>query len=76
MSSYTIRTRTRVLSSPRIIAITFAPFSLQFRLHASCLYKSLCDMLYNDLKPPLRAILRRVFVRIGSVFGVADIRHR
>ncbi|RWS30440.1 brefeldin A-inhibited guanine nucleotide-exchange protein 1-like protein [Leptotrombidium deliense] len=40
----------------------------KFRHHASSNYQLLCDMLYNDLKPNLRTVLRHTFVRIGSVF--------
>lgn len=55
----------------------FSPFySLQFRVHSSTLYTSLCDMLYNDLKPPLRVILRRVFIRMGVVFEVISRSHQ
>lgn len=36
----------------------------------SAYYALLCDLLYNDLKPFLRLVLRSVFVRIGSCFEV------
>ncbi|RWS13810.1 brefeldin A-inhibited guanine nucleotide-exchange protein 1-like isoform X6 [Dinothrombium tinctorium] len=40
----------------------------KFRHHASAYYRLLCDLLYNDLKPNLRTVLRHTFVRIGAVF--------
>lgn len=51
-------------------------YSPQFRVHSSTLYTSLCDMLYNDLKPPLRVILRRVFIRMGVAFEVVFHSHQ
>ncbi|KAI1295380.1 Brefeldin A-inhibited guanine nucleotide-exchange protein 1 [Halotydeus destructor] len=61
--------------SPVIILIVSKLIKLpddKFRLHASSLYKSLCDMLYNDLKPPLRAVLRRIFAKMGIVFNISS----
>uniref|UniRef100_A0A8B9LHV7 ADP-ribosylation factor guanine nucleotide-exchange factor 2 (brefeldin A-inhibited) n=1 Tax=Astyanax mexicanus TaxID=7994 RepID=A0A8B9LHV7_ASTMX len=39
--------------------------------HASCYYPHLCEMMQFDLIPELRAVLRRFFLRIGSVFHIA-----
>ncbi|XKL63402.1 hypothetical protein PGB90_005766 [Kerria lacca] len=36
----------------------------EFKLHASSLYSPLCELLYLDLKPELRSVLRRFFQRI------------
>lgn len=44
---------------------------LQFKPHASCYYPHLCEMMQFDLIPELRAVLRRFFLRIGSVFQIA-----
>ncbi|CAN9515925.1 unnamed protein product [Ophioblennius macclurei] len=43
----------------------------KFQPHASCYYPHLCEMMQFDLIPELRAILRRFFLRIGSVFHIA-----
>ncbi|KAM9506460.1 brefeldin A-inhibited guanine nucleotide-exchange protein 2-like isoform 2-T2 [Salvelinus alpinus] len=43
----------------------------KFKLHASCYYHHLCEMMQFDLIPELRAVLRRFFLRIGSVFHIA-----
>uniref|UniRef100_A0A669DZN6 ARF guanine nucleotide exchange factor 2 n=1 Tax=Oreochromis niloticus TaxID=8128 RepID=A0A669DZN6_ORENI len=45
--------------------------SSQFKPHASCYYPHLCEMMQFDLIPELRAVLRRFFLRIGSVFHIA-----
>lgn len=50
---------------------TFIPPLLQFKPHASCYYHHLCEMMQFDLIPELRAVLRRFFLRIGSVFHIA-----
>jgi len=42
----------------------------KFRFHTSAYYRLLCDMVYYDLKPQLKAALRRIFVRIGNVFNI------
>ncbi|KAI3357087.1 hypothetical protein L3Q82_015558 [Scortum barcoo] len=42
-----------------------------FKPHASCYYPHLCEMMQFDLIPELRAVLRRFFLRIGSVFHIA-----
>ncbi|XP_023650940.1 brefeldin A-inhibited guanine nucleotide-exchange protein 2 isoform X2 [Paramormyrops kingsleyae] len=44
----------------------------KFKPHASCYYPHLCEMMQFDLIPELRAILRRFFLRIGSVFQIAS----
>lgn len=43
----------------------------KFKPHASCYYPRLCEMMQFDLIPELRAVLRRFFLRIGSVFHIA-----
>ncbi|KAF1390888.1 hypothetical protein PFLUV_G00062770 [Perca fluviatilis] len=43
----------------------------KFKPHSSCYYPHLCEMMQFDLIPELRAILRRFFLRIGSVFHIA-----
>ncbi|XP_058498223.1 brefeldin A-inhibited guanine nucleotide-exchange protein 2 [Solea solea] len=43
----------------------------KFKPHASCYYPHLCEMMQFDLIPELRAVLRRFFMRIGSVFHIA-----
>uniref|UniRef100_A0A4W6BSX2 ARF guanine nucleotide exchange factor 2 n=1 Tax=Lates calcarifer TaxID=8187 RepID=A0A4W6BSX2_LATCA len=43
----------------------------KFKPHASCYYPQLCEMMQFDLIPELRAVLRRFFLRIGSVFHIA-----
>uniref|UniRef100_A0A8C2ZW47 ARF guanine nucleotide exchange factor 2 n=1 Tax=Cyclopterus lumpus TaxID=8103 RepID=A0A8C2ZW47_CYCLU len=43
----------------------------KFKPHASCYYPHLCEMMQFDLIPELRAVLRRFFLRIGSVFHIA-----
>uniref|UniRef100_A0A3B4DXN5 SEC7 domain-containing protein n=1 Tax=Pygocentrus nattereri TaxID=42514 RepID=A0A3B4DXN5_PYGNA len=43
----------------------------KFKPHASCYYPYLCEMMQFDLIPELRAVLRRFFLRIGSVFHIA-----
>ncbi|XP_024148796.1 brefeldin A-inhibited guanine nucleotide-exchange protein 2 [Oryzias melastigma] len=43
----------------------------KFKPHASCYYHHLCEMMQFDLIPELRAVLRRFFLRIGSVFHIA-----
>uniref|UniRef100_A0A8C9W9Y4 ARF guanine nucleotide exchange factor 2 n=1 Tax=Scleropages formosus TaxID=113540 RepID=A0A8C9W9Y4_SCLFO len=42
----------------------------KFKPHASCYYPHLCEMMQFDLIPELRAVLRRFFLRIGSVFQI------
>uniref|UniRef100_A0A8C9S7G9 ARF guanine nucleotide exchange factor 2 n=1 Tax=Scleropages formosus TaxID=113540 RepID=A0A8C9S7G9_SCLFO len=44
----------------------------KFKPHASCYYPHLCEMMQFDLIPELRAVLRRFFLRIGSVFQIAS----
>ncbi|KAJ4934028.1 hypothetical protein JOQ06_006835, partial [Pogonophryne albipinna] len=43
----------------------------KFKPHASCYYHHLCEMMQFDLIPELRTVLRRFFLRIGSVFHIA-----
>jgi len=42
----------------------------KFRNHISSYYQLLCDLLYNDLKPFLRLMLRSVLIRVGSTFEI------
>ena len=54
------------------------PFVLfQFSAHASNYYPFLCEITCFNLKPELRAVLRRFFLRIGIVFNIThpSIRH-
>uniref|UniRef100_A0A8D3DLI7 ADP-ribosylation factor guanine nucleotide-exchange factor 2 (brefeldin A-inhibited) n=1 Tax=Scophthalmus maximus TaxID=52904 RepID=A0A8D3DLI7_SCOMX len=44
----------------------------KFKPHASCYYPQMCEMMQFDLIPELRAVLRRFFLRIGSVFHIAS----
>lgn len=52
----------------RILKMTDA----RFAAHASNAYPSLCEILCLDLKPELRAALRRFFLRIGPVFRITQ----
>lgn len=45
------------------------PF-LQFSTHVSNYYSLFCDMICLDIKPELRSVLRRIFLRVGDGFGV------
>lgn len=42
----------------------------QFRAHASVYYPFLCDTMVFDLKPEMRSILRKFFIRAGQTFKV------
>ena len=42
----------------------------RFRAHVKVLYPLLCDTIMYDLKPELRSILRKFFLRIGPSFGI------
>ncbi|KAG7171828.1 Brefeldin A-inhibited guanine nucleotide-exchange protein 1-like [Homarus americanus] len=42
----------------------------QFAAHASNYYPFLCEIMCFNLKPELRAVLRRFFLRIGIVFNI------
>uniref|UniRef100_W5M5H3 ARF guanine nucleotide exchange factor 2 n=1 Tax=Lepisosteus oculatus TaxID=7918 RepID=W5M5H3_LEPOC len=44
----------------------------KFRDHASCYYPYLCEIMQFDLIPELRVVLRRFFLRIGSVFKISS----
>lgn len=54
----------------KIFKNQFETFFFQFATHASSYYALLCDMMCFDMKPELRSVLRRLFVRIGPVFGI------
>ncbi|XP_049605672.1 brefeldin A-inhibited guanine nucleotide-exchange protein 1 isoform X2 [Syngnathus scovelli] len=43
----------------------------RFKAHASRYYPLLCEIMQLDLIPELRAVLRKFYLRIGSVFGIA-----
>lgn len=47
-------------------------FPYQFSTHATNYYSLFCDMMCYDIKPELRSVLRRLFVRIGPVFGISS----
>lgn len=42
----------------------------QFQVHTSEYYLHLCDVMLVDLKPELRAMLRKFFIRAGSSFKI------
>lgn len=42
----------------------------RFAIHASSCYPALCETTCFDLKPELRSVLRRFFLRIGPVFRI------
>ncbi|XP_011641579.1 brefeldin A-inhibited guanine nucleotide-exchange protein 1 [Pogonomyrmex barbatus] len=44
----------------------------RFAVHASNCYPSLCEVMCFDLKPELRSVLRRFFLRIGPVFRITQ----
>ncbi|XP_055548277.1 brefeldin A-inhibited guanine nucleotide-exchange protein 1 [Wyeomyia smithii] len=43
----------------------------RFAAHISSYYVLMCDLMCFDLKPELRTVLRRVFLRISPVFGIS-----
>ncbi|EDW13486.1 brefeldin A-inhibited guanine nucleotide-exchange protein 1 [Drosophila mojavensis] len=45
----------------------------RFATHVSNYYSLLCEMMCFDLKPELRSVLRRVFMRIGPVFNIMNV---
>lgn len=44
----------------------------RFAAHASQYYPNLCETIIYDLKPELRSILKKVFIRTGHVFGITN----
>ncbi|RZF39341.1 hypothetical protein LSTR_LSTR000862 [Laodelphax striatellus] len=44
----------------------------RFAAHASNYYPLLCELVCFDLKPELRSVLRRFFLRIGAVFTITS----
>ncbi|KDR19475.1 Brefeldin A-inhibited guanine nucleotide-exchange protein 1 [Zootermopsis nevadensis] len=42
----------------------------RFAAHTSSYYPLLCEIMCFDLKPELRSVLRRFFLRIGPVFNI------
>ena len=46
----------------------FYPF--QFQLHVSRWHQLLCELISFELKPELRALLRKIFLRVGHVFQI------
>lgn len=42
----------------------------KFAAHAASYYPLLCELMCFDLKPELRSVLRRFFLRIGPVFNI------
>ncbi|XP_075224969.1 ADP ribosylation factor guanine nucleotide exchange factor Sec71 [Lycorma delicatula] len=43
----------------------------KFAAHAASYYPLLCELMCFDLKPELRSVLRRFFLRIGPVFNIS-----
>ncbi|XP_067620339.1 LOW QUALITY PROTEIN: brefeldin A-inhibited guanine nucleotide-exchange protein 1 [Eurosta solidaginis] len=48
----------------------------RFATHVSSYYALLCEMMCLDLKPELRSVLRRVYMRIGPVFNIVSLNVR
>lgn len=48
----------------------------RFATHVSNYYTLLCEMMCFDLKPELRSVLRRVYMRIGPVFNIVSLNIR
>ncbi|GLH01180.1 Protein MON2 homolog [Gryllus bimaculatus] len=46
----------------------------RFAVHTSNYYPLLCEIMCFDLKPELRSVLRRFFLRIGPVFNIISAR--
>ncbi|XP_061715439.1 brefeldin A-inhibited guanine nucleotide-exchange protein 1 [Cydia pomonella] len=46
----------------------------RFAAHVSRYYPLLCEVTCFDVKPELRSVLRRVFLRIGPVFSITEAR--
>lgn len=46
-------------------------YLVQFKHHIGSHYHLLCSLLSLDLKFEVRALLRRVYTRIGQEFGIA-----
>ncbi|XP_072016825.1 brefeldin A-inhibited guanine nucleotide-exchange protein 1-like [Amphiura filiformis] len=42
----------------------------RFKVHAASYYNSMCEMLMFDLRPELRGILRKFFLRAGTTFNI------
>lgn len=42
----------------------------RFRAHATVHYPLLCEMICLEMKPELRAVLRRFFLRVGTSFNI------
>ncbi|KAL1446120.1 hypothetical protein WDU94_005448 [Cyamophila willieti] len=42
----------------------------KFRVHTGAYYPRLCDLMCFDLKPELRSVLRKYFLRLGTVYSV------
>ncbi|KAM7451901.1 Brefeldin A-inhibited guanine nucleotide-exchange protein 1 [Porites harrisoni] len=47
--------------------------SERFKRHISRYYPLLCNMLLVECKLELRSVLRRVFQRVGTTFGICDL---
>ncbi|XP_022248093.1 brefeldin A-inhibited guanine nucleotide-exchange protein 1-like isoform X1 [Limulus polyphemus] len=45
----------------------------RFRAHAAVYYPCLCEMICLEIKPELRAVLRRFFLRIGPAFNITPV---
>jgi brefeldin A-inhibited guanine nucleotide-exchange protein len=42
----------------------------RFQAHIRAYYTLLCEIMIHDLKPELRAVLKKVFVRVAPTFGI------
>ena len=47
-------------------------YLLQFKAHASEYYPHMCEIMMHEMKPELRSILRKFFIRTGQVFGITQ----
>lgn len=54
--------------------VWFAVF--QFQVHAKAYYALVCDMIVYDLKPELRSVLKKFYVRVGNAFRITDVEWR
>lgn len=42
----------------------------KFKTHISCWHQLLCELVSFELKPELRSLLRKIFLRVGQVFNI------
>lgn len=43
----------------------------RFRAHASVYYPYLCELTCMEVKPAIRAVLRKFFLRVGTAFNIS-----